>query len=528
MSATRLMSLVFVVVLLGCRSLDDASQTEPTLAIILVVDQLRADLLDRYDPLFVGGLRRLRDEGYRFTNATHDHAMTATAPGHATLATGVYPSRHGIVGNSWQEYVDGTWRSVYSMEDLDRKILGYPLLPGRSSANITRGGLPDWISEADPGSRVVSISRKDRSAIGLAAKAVGQVYWLLQQEADFVTSDFYASEYPTWVSDFNETTMPLEYSDSVWESTVPPQAEVLTRPDTSVFESNGEDTAFPHRGVERMGSADPRVLNRWRYLLTPFPDRVVVSLALAAVDELDLGQRGRLDYLGISLSQTDLVGHNFGPLSREQLDNLLRVDAELARLFSGLDDTVGAGRWVLALSADHGVLGIPEQLAEEGLDAGRLTLDDIGELSEGLRGVLGRLPEGQDPEEAARAALMSDPLVAAVYPFSQVEGGVQVDTFEALFANSHSRTRAIAPAAWAGVHVRLRPNVLMGNQRASHGSPYYYDRHVPMIFLGGRVRPGVSSDRVATVDVAPTLAWMTGTRAPGDLDGRILGRVVRD
>ena len=523
----RVALIVLICLTSSCRvPAQDASPGKPALAILLVVDQLRPDLLDRYDALFVGGFRRLLDEGYRFTNATHDHAITATGPGHTTLSTGVYPSRHGIIGNSWSELDLGEWRSVYSVEDLDRTILGHPELPGRSPSNIDRGGLPDWIVASDSSSRVVSVSRKDRAAVGLAAKAVGDVYWLLQDEGHFVTSDFYQSEYPGWVENFNQATMPRIYADSVWDSTIPPEAQSLTRPDTSVFESDGEDTAFPHRALERTGSSDPSALNRWRYQLTPFPDRAVVSLALDAIEELELGQRGSLDYLGISLSQTDLVGHSFGPLSREQLDNLLRLDRELARLFSSLDDALGAGNWVLAMSADHGVLGIPEQLAEEGVDARRLTVGDLGDLRARVTGALESRNEDEDPEEIARAILMNEPFVSAVYTFSEVETGVPVDTFQTLFANSHSRTRRIARAAWAGVHVRFNPNVLLGNSRASHGSPYYYDRHVPIIFLGGEVRAGSSDERVATVDVAPTLAWLSGTEAPDDLDGRVLEEVA--
>jgi type I phosphodiesterase/nucleotide pyrophosphatase len=526
--ATRIVLLVLAIVLAAAPTYGTPQAEPPSLAIILAVDQLRADLLDRYDTLFVGGLRRLRDEGYRFTNATHDHAMTATAPGHTTLATGVYPSRHGIVGNSWSEFDGGAWRPVYSMEDLDQKILGYGELPGRSSRNITRQGLPDWLGQGNPEARVVSVSRKDRSAIGLAAKTVGEVYWLVPQQSGFVTSEFYHDAYPEWVSEFNSTTMPLIYSDTVWTSLVPPEGLPLTRPDTSAFESDGKDTYFPHRAAARMGSSEPAALNFWRATFTPFPDRAVVSFALAAVNELKLGQRGTLDYLGISLSQTDLVGHSFGPLSREQLDNLLRLDVELGRLFSALDDSVGAGHWVLAMSADHGVLGIPEQLASEGIEAGRLTPTEMGELRQHLQTVIDRLGEGEDPEDAVAAALQEQPFVAAVYPFSAVEGGAPADSFQVLFANSHSRTRVLAPAGRAGVHLRLKPNVIMGASRASHGSPYYYDRHVPLIFLGGPVQVGVSQERVATVDLAPTLAWLTGIATPGDLDGRVLNRVVRD
>ena len=523
-------AVVLLAMTSACQQTPEAAQVDtPTFAVLLVVDQLRADLLDRYDPLFVGGFRRLLDEGYRFTNATHDHSVTTTGPGHTTLATGVYPTRHGIVGNDWSEFIEDEWQPIYSMEDLDRTILGYPGLPGRSSMNINRQGLPDWIAQDDPSASVVSISRKDRAAIGLAAKAVGEVYWLAERGGEFITSEFYRSEYPAWITEFNATTMPLVYSDTVWESTIPPEALSLTRPDTSRFEFDREHTAFPHRASESVDAADPRALNRWRYRYTPFPDRAVLSLASTAIQELQLGQRGSVDYLGISLSQTDLVGHNFGPLSREQLDNLLRLDLELARFFSFLDDAVGTGRWVAALSADHGVLDVPEHLVERGVDAGRVTRADSRELRRSMQSALDGLDEDEAPEGAVKAALVTLPFVAAAYTFSDVETGVPADSFQVLFARSHSRTRVVGPAARSGVYVRYQPNALASSTYpTTHSSPYYYDRHVPMIFLGGAIQPGVSNDRVATVDVAPTLAWLIGTPTPDDLDGRVLESVLPD
>jgi len=508
-------------------STEAASLGPPTLAILMVIDQLRPDLLDRYDALWVGGFRRLLDEGYHFTNATHDHSLTETAPGHTTLATGVHPTRHGIVGNSWSEFSEGEWRGVYSMEDLDRPILGHPELPGRSPANIDRGGLPDWIVDHDPGSRVVSISRKDRAAIGLAAKTVGDVYWLADRSSGFVTSDFYHPEYPAWVAEFNATTMPLLYSDTIWESRTPPEGLALTRPDTSEFESDGLHSAFPHLASETVDATDPGALNYWRFRFTPFPDRAVVSLALEAIQELQLGQRGAVDYLGISLSQTDLMGHIFGPLSREQLDNLLRLDLELDRFFSFLDEAVGPGGWVVAFSADHGVMDIPEHLVESGVHAARMTRGDRRALRRYIQSTLDGLDADDAPGNAVKAALMSQPLIAAAYTFSDVESGMPVDSFQVFFANSHSRTRALAPAGRTGVYVRFEPNVLaLSSSPASHGTPYHYDRHVPLIFLGGKIGPGVSNDPVATVDVAPTLARLIGTPAPDDLDGRVLESVL--
>ena len=524
----RLGVLVLFSMMSACQQTSgNAAVDPPTLVLLMVVDQLRPDLLDRYDPLFVGGFRRLLDEGYHFTNATHDHSLTETGPGHTTLATGVYPTRHGIVGNSWSEFIEGEWRPIYSMEDLSKPILGYPELPGRSSVNIGRPGLPDWIVGHDPGSRVVSISRKDRAAIGMAAQAGGEVYWLTERGSGFITSDFYNSEYPAWVAEFNATTMPLLYSDTIWESRTPPEALSLTRPDTSQFELDGVHSAFPHLASHTVDATDPGAVNYWRFRFTPFPDRAVLSLASKAIQELQLGQRGNLDYLGISLSQTDLMGHIFGPLSREQLDNLLRLDLELDRFFSLLDEAVGPGGWVAAVSADHGVMDIPEHLIERGIDAARVSRGDRRGLREHIQSTVEGLGEGEVQGDAVKEALMAWPYVAAAYTFSEVESGVPADSFQVLFAQSHSRTRAVAPAGRAGVYVRFDPNVLaLSSNSTSHGTPYYYDRHVPLIFFGGAIVPGLSNNPVATVDVAPTLAWLIGTPAPDDLDGRVLESVL--
>jgi len=527
-AASTFLLLVAAALLGGCRSAPQASTNDgPALVVMMVVDQLTPDLLDRYDALFTGGLRRLTDGGYKFVNATHDHSGTETAPGHTTLSTGVYPTRHTIVGNQWNVRIGDAWRSEYCFEDLARPIVGYPDLPGRSPRNIARSGLPDWMVARDPDTRVVSISRKDRGAIGLAAQTVGDVYWLVERSDGFVTSDFYRSELPSWVRDFNATRMPALYSQTVWESTVPADARSLTRPDTSQYEQDRVHTAFPHLAGELVDMDDPGEVNSWRYTYTPFPDAAVLALAAEAVRTLSLGGRDSPDYLGVSLSQTDLVGHYYGPGSREQLDNLLRLDAELGRFLTYLDEAVGAGRWVLAVSADHGVLEIPEELVAAGGDAARLTREDRAELLEAIAGAGGNAP-GFGAQDATSAAVVRLPFIEATYTFDAIESGQRADSFAVLYANSHSRTRIVDLENRAGIYARYRPQrLLWGAAPATHGSPYYYDRHVPLIFLGGGIPAGTSTERVATVDVAPTMARLAGIPAPGDLDGRDLNLLRR-
>jgi arylsulfatase A-like enzyme len=248
---------------------------------------------------------------------------------------------------------------------------------------------------------------------------------------------------------------------------------------------------------------------------------------MEAVRRLELGQRSSVDYLGVSLSQTDLVGHRVGPGSREQLDNLLRLDAELERLLAFFDDAVGPGRWVLAFSSDHGVLEIPEHLAEQGVPAERLTREHRQQLLDAIQAGMVAWT-GQAPvEESIQRSVAALPFIAGAYTYADVESASPPDSFAALMANSHSRQRTVDLAERWGVYVRYPPYFLSwGSAQATHGSPYYYDRHVPLIFLGAGVGPGVSDERVATVDVAPTLARLAGVPAPADLDGRSLAAIV--
>ncbi len=498
----------------------------PSLVVYVVVDQLRADLLDRYDSLFTGGFRRLRDEGFRFTQATHDHASTETAVGHATLSTGVFPSRNGIVANEWLERGPGGWHSVYSVEDTLTHILGLPVLEGRSSRNLLRDGLADWIVASSPRSVVVSASRKDRPAIVMAGKTRGNVYWIPEGEARFVTSGFYGDRYPAWVERFNREEMPRIFGDSIWHQMVRAAVRPTTRRDTVEYEGDGVHTHFPHRFVDEVMRLDRRgALNRWAYA-QPFPDDAVAGLAMEAIHALCLGEDDAPDYLALSFSQTDAVGHAYGPLSREQLDNLLRVDQHLGRLMDTLDAEVGRGRWVMALTADHGVLTTPEYLVEQGQKAGRTSRDQLASL----RSLFASYREEDgDPLETADAlvlALEEFPFVADALTIPELTSGPPADSFVVLMRNSYH------PDRWIGgygsedsdVVFRFGENLYpsTSSRGTGHGSPYYYDRHVPLIFLGSGVEAGVSDAPVRTVDVAPTLARLAGIPVPDDLDGRPL------
>ena len=514
-----LILLITIIVSSACGSRETTEP--PRLVVMLIVDQLRGDLLDRYDSLFTGGFRRIQDEGLSFPNTTHDHARTSTAVGHATLSTGLFPSRSGIVANEWQEAVGDRWRLVYSVEDTLSGIVGLPEYEGRSPNNLFRGGLADWVSEAYPEAIVLSVSRKDRAAILMAGKTAGHVYWFVNEEGRFATSHFYRSEYPAWVSEFNAVEVPQLLGDSIWESTIPPGAEALARGDTFAFEGDGVHTAFPHRFLEEVEARDPKALSLWAAETTPFVDGAVLGLAVEGMRALGMGQDEVPDFLSVSLSQTDNVGHEYGPLSTEQLDNLLRLDRALGEYLSFLDDFVGEGNWVLGFSGDHGVLTMPEYLESIGEPGHRRTREERA----AVRSLISASSEWEGDEDTVARRLAAElealPFVADAMARPELEGGEPADSFTVLFRNSWHPDRLIWPMHVAGVMIRYEEGFLPISERTttSHGQPYYYDRHVPLILMGPGVLPGVANHSVRSVDLAPTLAWLAGVQAPADLDG---------
>lgn len=502
-------------------------QTPPKLVVLVVIDQLSADLFDRYASVYTGGFRRLLDQGFVFTNAAHAHANTNTAVGHAALSTAVYPYRNGIVDNSWAEWRQGSWQSVYAVEDPSSPIAGSSALPGRSPANLEASGIGDWMQKQNPRSKVVSISRKDRAAITLAGQtADAQVYWLVPSAARWVTSTYYRTQYSRWFEAWHTNQLPKIFKDSVWASSIPADLETLSWPDTAAFEGDGVHTYFPHRYVDEVPDSvrSPAAYNAWASG-TPMVDEATISLTEEAIRALDLGQDDVPDYLGLALSQTDIIGHGFGPYSREQLDNLLRLDQHLGEFLDFLDRYVGEGNWLLGLSADHGILPTPEGLVAEGQWAKRTTLDEIRTLITDARRAVAAGDSAGIPERVKAAVLKSD-WIAAAYTDDELESGEPADSFAVLFRHSLRRDRVTGFFGEFGVEVRTLPYVLAttGSTGTSHGSPYWYDRHVPMIFLGASVHAGSSDESVATVDMATTLAHLAGVATPTDRDGRALFR----
>lgn len=495
--------------------------TTPPLVVLVVIDQLGSSLMERYSDLYKGGFRRLLDSGRVYMNASHAHAATVTAVGHAALATGVHPSRHGIVANLWYEASGGRWVPVENIADTTVKIVGFPALRGASPANLVGNGVADWLIRSSPRSLIASVSGKDRGAILPATRAKGHVYWFEGTVGKFVTSTYYTREYPAWVREFNETKVPLFAADSVWRSKLPASLYSRTKPDTVAAERDGVNTFFPHSS-----NVEAPQGQFWAWFeSTPAADVADLQFAELMVSALGLGKDESPDYLNVALSATDAIGHVYGPHSREQLDNLLRLDARLGDFFDYLDRTVGKGRWTVAFSSDHGVVDFPEDLIARGEYGHRLTAEDRTALG----AIMGRIESG-GATAAAKARAIAElkrlDFVADAWTHEQLARAT-TDSFAVLARRSLYRGRAASDFGRVGIELRLKPGVLGLMRGTSHGSPYWYDRNVPMIFMG----PGISAGRdpafIHTIDMAPTLARLLGIPVPGGLDGRVVSGVTR-
>ena len=339
-----------------------AETRKPRLVVQITMDQLRADLLQRYRPVFNGGLARILRGGAWIREGEVDHGLTNSMPGHATLATGRHPSGHGLTANEWWVEKAGKWTWISATDDPAHPMAGYPDRTGGSLRYMTGTTLADWIKAADPAAKAVALSTGGTVAVPYGGRNPDAAYWFDPRTNAFVTSTGYGRTDHDWLLRFNAEGL-KRHQLPIWTLTVGEKNAGRALPDPSAWENGGRNQAFPHDfAIEsrRGPGEDPMDYGAW-FADTPMKEDALFALAASAVDAERLGQRGTTtDYLAVLVDSTDSIGHNFGPLSLEQLDNLQRLDRALGDFLAHLDRTVGTGAWVLALSADHGVPDPPE------------------------------------------------------------------------------------------------------------------------------------------------------------------------
>ena len=503
----------------------------PELIVLVAVDQLRADILDRYDAALTGGFRRLKTKGFQFGNTFVDHAPTTSMPGHATIATGAIPSHHGILEGSWGEIVNGKLTMTSSVQDAAYRIVGYPDVVGASPKKFLVTGLADWLRAADPRSEVVGLGGEYGPILHLA-KARGHAFWYSPDIGRYVTSTFYADAYPAWVQTFNDGDLKRMQMETTWKVSVPEKFRRLALPDDMKAEYDGVHTTFPHVLASEPSADDPKQpakLAEWFYF-HPGVDEATLTLAQRAVDNLKLGTRGSTDLLTFHLGSLDAIGHRYGPRSLEHLDAVLRLDKALGRFFEYLDRTVGVRNYLVVMTADHGVAEIPEEAALFGKKGRRVTLKELDEVFDEAQKYAIAHPDATPARNEVIAELVRrHPFVGGAVTRDELSRSTETSGPVSLYRNSYHPDRYLLTLG--GTHGSLARFDLVAwltegsipdYAPAVHGSPYLDDRTVPLIFMGAGVSPGSTKQRARTVDVAPTLACLASLPVPVRTDGHPL------
>lgn len=500
-----------------------APPTKPKLIVAIIVDQFRADYLSRFRADYHGGFDQMMTHGARFTNAFYAQVPTVTAVGHSIFLSGAMPSVSGIVGNSWYDRQEH--QIVTSVCDWTQQVVGADQ-PNRGKActdndpasprRFLTSTLGDELHSVDHQSKTIGVSIKARAAILPSGHSATGAYWFDDTTGHFVTSTFYADKLPEWVETFNGRKLPASYVDKNWES----------------FE-NWDFHAPPPRPYSNLAAS-------------PWGNELIESLAEAALAGEKLGQRGATDLLTVSFSSNDYVGHRVGPDAPEVRNMAIRTDQLLAKLFAAIDKEVGLENTVIVLSADHGVAATPETNRRNKMPASNYLAVDVEDLAtSALNKKYGAaawlIPDAgetslyfdratlaskkvslEDAEQIAAEALWAQPLIhlARVYTRTQLENGIAGDFIAQAEMNGFNARRS------GDLALVFEPGYIPGASGTTHFSPWNYDRHVPLLFMGPGIKRGNYNDAVIVNDVAPTLATMLDIQIPSGSSGRALTEML--
>lgn len=527
------------------RRISDATQSARVrLVVAITIDQFRFDYLRRFEDQFgEGGFRRLLKGGAVFTRANYSHVPTVTACGHATFLTGTTPAYNGVVGNDWFDRETGT--RVTSVTDRSVKGLGSrDGAGGASPARLIGSTLGDEMKLASAGAaKVVGVSIKDRSAILPAGKRPDGAYWFNAASGNLISSSWYFSDLPEWVKAFNRDLRPDRFFGKRWEKLLPEAAYLRSGPDDAGYEKSPLGNKFPYTLTGGEEAPGPRFYNLFQ--ATPFANDYLVDFAKAAIEGEKLGADEIADLLTISFSSNDLVGHAYGPNSHEVHDITLRTDRSLAELFSYLDRRIGLDRTLIVVTADHGVGPAPEQVEALGY-GGRIEARDLREAVETTlderfgqekwvladvnynvyfdESVISRLKlTTEEVENVAALALMKRKGISEVFTRTQILSGDLPRTVTA-----QRVVNGYHPQRNGNLVIVTQPFFLIGEGAvASHGTPYGYDTHVPVIFLGSGVAAGEYHQDCSPADIAPTLAALLRVEPPSNSIGRVLAEALK-
>lgn len=535
----------------------------PKLVVFIVIDGLpMRQVLDNREQFSPDGFRRFLDRGATFTDAHYGHAHTVTAAGHSVMLTGAYPQRTGIISNEWVD--PQTRKQVYNTQDSDYRYIGNKteLLSGTSPRMLQAETVGDVLRTADPAAKVIGISGKDRGAI-LPAGHKGTAYMFMSGSGQFASSTYYMPKHPGWVEAFNAAKPADALFGQTWAPLLPDKcadgstqqqpvaggplyacgAYARSAADGQAFQSNESSTngnRLPAVLGQKLSGPGPDFYKR--ILPSPHGDQLTLAFARAAVEGESLGQDDHPDILSVSLSSHDYINHAFGPESKLSHDHMLQLDRHLQAFFEYLDQRIGRGNYMAMLTADHGFADTPEWAKSLGRDAKRVASKDlVGHANVGLSmrfgegrwvtevSAMGLLfdeklaaARGLKPEQvyqAARDIMLMHPDVQTAFTPEQLRSSDEQTPFLAQMRKSWHPERA------APVQVIMKEGRLFSTRTtgSSHGTPYAYDHHVPILAWGPQwVGQGAVKTWVEVADIAPTLAGILQVSVPRQSQGKPL------
>ncbi len=541
--------LVLLTLVIGCSTLSrkrDANQVsstsstgiqQPKLVVGIVVDQMRYDYLTKfYDYYGDDGFKRLMNNGFNAVNHHFNYVPTYTAPGHASIYTGTTPANHGIIGNNWYDKV--AKQSIYNVYDNNRVSIGTNGEDGKMSPErlLTSTVTDELKLHTQDRAKVIGISIKDRGAILPAGHLADAAFWFKgKDEARFITSNFYKEELPQWVADYNDSGKAKSYLTK-WNTLYPIETYKASGTDLNNYEKpprGKEKAVFPYDLKELAAENGNYDLLK----ATPFGNTVVADLAIAALEGEQLGKDDVTDFLAVSFSSTDYIGHQYGVNSVEVMDTYLRLDLEIARFLKELDDKVGVGNYTLFLTADHGAVHVPAYLHDEGLQAGYFDSRTLREkLKDHVKKEFGNdaIIENVSNEQVfLNYKVLNDINIDHKYIQRYIADYLLgLDNVQKVFTRYEmtqgSFTEGTAALIQKGFHQKRSGDVMYVLDNAvisysktgsTHGSAHAYDTHVPCIFYGAGINAGRTARPIFITDIAPTVSTLLGIAFPNGCTG---------
>ncbi|WP_051554692.1 alkaline phosphatase PafA [Maribacter antarcticus] len=524
---------------------DTHLRAKPKLVVGIVVDQMRYDYITRfYNHYGEGGFKRMITEGFNCKNNHFNYAPTSTGPGHASVHTGTTPATHGIIGNNWYDKEND--ETVYCAGDDSYTSVGTTSDAGQMSPHRMRvTTVSDELRlHTQMRGKTIAIALKDRGAVIPGGHTANAAYWFYgDNEGKWISSTYYMSELPTWVADFNTSGAAQSYKRA-WTTIKDISTYTESGPDNNAYEGllEGESApTFPHNSTNLLDKDKNFEIIKG----TPFGNSITADFAIEALDKEELGMDEDTDFLAISFSSTDYVGHKYGVNSKEIQDTYLRLDADLERLLTALDKKVGEGEYTVFLSADHGAVEVPTYLKDMKIPAGYVDYSTIKtKFSDFLKYKYGTedivknfsnlqifldhniiknldLDVKQVQEDIAKEYLGYE-FIDRVYTGDQMWQNEYTRGIPYILQNGYNQKRS------GDVLLVLKPGFISyGKTGSTHGSPQIYDTHVPLLFFGKGIKKGSTVERTEIPDIAPTISALLGISFPSGSTGKPISVVLQ-